>query len=276
MYISVILTNTILSHNRFAPLFDTNTIDSNDDFPTIEQSLVNPVIFKKPSPTKRAPRRKPQVELTGKDIEIESLKQQLAEAKEQQKKENQRNAVLTEEERLLTRDQLQQRWAQQARERRYGPSTDRPLTEEEKTMTKTALRRRWADESHNRWVEQQRAAGHSMIRCIECGRWKRESETDHWCMRSRMQVGQRKGGQRQELLLTGNTAGIRVSKQTVLDPEYIEKQLTHYTKLKEQAALQAQPIETNPTDFEMTTEPATSSHNPSPPFQPPSTLTTPT
>ena len=222
---------------RWADIVSTSSEDSlcSDDesfdaYPTIAQSLAYPVLPKTKFP------RTPKVPKTIQEAEIVELKKQLADARAEQQELKKRQAILTEEEKQLSREELRRKWLSESRRQRRGDRPDRPLTAEEATLSKTALKRKWAEEDHNAFIETQRARGIPIVTCEGCGRLKPVNDQHHWCHRGLMRYGT--GTRQQEILVTGNTSGIRVSKQPVVDIDVVNKELERLTKLKQQVDAQ--------------------------------------
>ncbi|MGH2622326.1 MAG: hypothetical protein ACRDE7_01550 [Sphingobacterium sp.] len=215
---------------------DDNSTSYMAEFPTIQESLVYLVFVDDKKNKKRVKRPHANPEIT-------ELKEELWRRQEKDREDRKRKSVLTDEEQRLTREQLQQKWAQEAREKRFGAGTDRPLTPEEAKMSKSALRKLWAEEAHQVWLERQRNLGYTMVQCGLCGRFKREGDTDHWCLRTGVKTGKTSAGH-QELVVSGSPSTLKVSKQAIVDVEEINKQLEKWNKMREQALQQQGRLQT--------------------------------
>lgn len=166
---------------------------------------------------------------------IDDLQAKLKAAKEELKREREANNLLTAEEKVLTREQLEQKWAGDRRTSRYGAREDRPLTEEEKKMNRFDLRRHLADEAQREWVKDQERRGVKLIPCETCGRLLKENNPQHICFRAPWTAPlQTRHGvpQRQEVIINASPSGVRIGRQTAIDKPLLEKNLSVMNETK--------------------------------------------
>ncbi len=159
---------------------------------------------------------------------VSQLKDKLKAAQDQLKEERKAKLVLSEEERSMTRAQLEQKWANDRRNTRYGEREDRPLTEQERGMNRNELRAHLAEESHQDWVRQQQARGIELFPCEVCGRMRKQHDPRHACIRAPWSSSfQNKQGipQRQEMVISATPGGVRLNRQTVVDQDMLAKNL---------------------------------------------------
>lgn len=215
----------IVSSEEELSEFETKSIEK---FPSIQQSLAYPIFEHK----KR--RRAAEVPKNyEKDEEIKNLKVKLQQLQELRKEEKKRLAILTEEEKNLTLEELKKKWVQDALNKRFRPTEDRELTKEEKEMTVTALRRKFAEEAQQKWIQRQQAMGYKVIKCDICNQWQREGDQSHWCQRSGLQLGIPGKPAHEEVILSGGPTAVRLSKQKVVDIDEVNKQIDKLMKLKQ-------------------------------------------
>jgi hypothetical protein len=204
---------------------------SSEEFPTLEESLAYPILAKEKGAKFVKPRQIME-SLSPKDKEIALLKEKLAATRQEQREERRQKLELSEQEKGLTREQLKRKWAEEAQQQRLGGMYDRALTEEERTMSRAALKRKWGAEAQEEWVKRQREMGVPLEGCDGCGKLKRVGDTNHWCRRSNLRFGV--GPKQQEVIVSGTSSGIRVSRQTVVDMDQVNKELERLKKLKQQ------------------------------------------
>lgn len=75
---------------------------------------------------------------------LEDIKEQVSHLHKSLKEERQERLKLTEQEKIMTRAELEKRWAEERFEQRYGPRPQLPLTPEEQSLTRPQLQSRWA------------------------------------------------------------------------------------------------------------------------------------
>jgi hypothetical protein len=209
-------------------------------WPTLQEAAALPIIARRRDPRKPAPA--PDTALTPQEQEVRRLRAQIRTLEEVNKREKAARASLTEEERGLTKGQLQAKWAAERRAQRFGPPSEEGLTPAEQQMPRAQLRRRLADEAHRAWVQRQRDLGFAMDPCPECGRMRRRDGTAHMCFRPtwKFPADRRAGVQRRQEVVVSATGGdVRIGRQVAIDPEEVDRQLVYLQGIKQKIAEQA-------------------------------------
>lgn len=241
-----IVNNRTVKHDDGKPIhtvrwcdINDEDIESDEEILETSESLMYPVLAESKS---SRPRPKSRSVLTEKEKQVEDLTEKLSIVRQEQKEERKRASILKETEKELTREQLKEKWLKEAREKRLGPINDRHLTKEETEMTKASLRKKWAEEAQRNWVERQRSLGYELTMCSICGRWQREGDHNHWCRRTGVKTGGTNKAQYQELVVSGNPSVIKVSRQTVVDVDQVDKELEKWSRLKDKLTKQGEAI----------------------------------
>ena len=209
-------------------------------WPTLQEAAALPIVARRRDPRRPAPA--PDAALTPQEQEVRRLRAQIRSLEEINKKEKAARASLTEEERGLTKGQLQAKWAAERRAQRFGPPSEEGLTPAEQQMTRAQLRRRLADEAHQAWVQRQRDLGFAMDPCPECGRMRRRDGTAHMCFRPTWKFpADRRAGveRRQEIVVSATGGDVRIGRQVAIDPEEVDRQLVYLQGIKKKIAEQA-------------------------------------
>ena len=156
----------------------------------------------------------------------ESVQQLQRELATLSRRVDRRPSTLTPAERDMSLRALDDHWAQQRRLSRQGDKPDRPLTDEERQLSRPELQRRLSAIRNEAWADRQRLMGRETVSCEVCGRQKTPGDPGHFCARAPWQGPlQYRAGlpTHQELVVTGSPTGFNVQRRTTIDRQELAK-----------------------------------------------------